>query len=298
MNYAKIKHNSIQLISLTGLNNREFESLSEEFSVEFTDYITRFTIEGKTRRRMYKPRKTSNLSTIEDKLLFTLIFLKTSPLQEHHAAGFGISQPKANCTSICLFLCYGKLSSGWENCQREDLLLWSGFYGVVKMSCLTEPSALSKDHPIMKWQMSIIVVKKTHSVKNNVLALPNLRIVWMSQTYDGKIHDKHICDRELLTFPQGIRLWQDGGFLGYNPGNVIIKMPVRKPRGKELTQEQKDKNKNICSFRVKVEHAIGRVKIFRIVKERYRCHKLFFEDLIFEVACGLHNFKLSCRINI
>jgi hypothetical protein len=52
-----------------------------------------------------------------------------------------------------------------------------------------------------------------------------------------------------------------------------------------------------CSFRVKVEHGIGRVKIFRIVKERYRCHKLFFDAPVFEIAWGLPDFKLSCRLN-
>ncbi|KAA6307269.1 hypothetical protein EZS27_041064, partial [termite gut metagenome] len=34
----------------------------------------------------------------------------------------------------------------------------------------------------------------------------------------------------------------------------------------------------------------------RIVKERYRCHKLFFDDLVFEIACGLHNFRVSARL--
>lgn len=145
--------------------------------------------------------------------------------------------------------------------------------------------------------MNTIAVKKTHNLKNNVLTLPNLRIVWMSQTYEGKIHDKHICDNENLRYPSGIRLWQDGGFLGYKPENVIIKMSIRKPRGKELTSLQRELNREISSFRVKVEHAIGRIKIFRIIKERYRCHKLFFDDLVFEIACGLHNFKLTCKEN-
>ena len=148
----------------------------------------------------------------------------------------------------------------------------------------------------MSWPMNIIAVKKTHNLKNNLLALPDLRILWLSSTYPGKVHDKHICDLEQPAFPKGIYLWQDGGFLGYNPENVTVKMPARKPRGKELTEEQKQENKRTCSFRVKVEHAIGRVKIFRIVKERFRCHKLFFDDLVFEIACGLHNFKLSCLI--
>ncbi len=75
-------------------------------------------------------------------------------------------------------------------------------------------------------------------------------------------------------------------------------MPIRKPRGKPLSDLQKaKKNKEISSFRVKVEHAIGRIKIFRIIKERFRYHKLFFDDLVFEIACGIHNFELSHNIN-
>ncbi|KAA6333588.1 hypothetical protein EZS27_018015 [termite gut metagenome] len=70
-------------------------------------------------------------------------------------------------------------------------------------------------------------------------------------------------------------------------------MSVLKPRGRDLYLAQKQQNKEISSFKLKVEHAIGRVKIFRIVKERYRCHKLFFEDPVFEIACGLHNFRLT-----
>jgi hypothetical protein len=70
-------------------------------------------------------------------------------------------------------------------------------------------------------------------------------------------------------------------------------MPVHKPRGRDLSQFQKQQNKEISAFRVKVEHAIGRVKILRIVKESYRCHKLFFDDMVFDIACGLHNFRLT-----
>ncbi|KAA6315039.1 hypothetical protein EZS27_034439 [termite gut metagenome] len=37
-------------------------------------------------------------------------------------------------------------------------------------------------------------------------------------------------------------------------------MPARKPRGRDLSRTQKQQNKEISSFRVKVEHAIGRVR--------------------------------------
>lgn len=107
------------------------------------------------------------------------------------------------------------------------------------------------------------------------------------------MHDKKICDNQPILFPSGITLWQDTGFLGHNPENVNVMMPVKKPKGKELTQEQKESNRSISSFRVLVEHAIGGAKRCRIVKDRFRCHKFGFDDLVMELACGLHNLRVS-----
>jgi len=86
------------------------------------------------------------------------------------------------------------------------------------------------------------VVKKTHSIKNNLLCTSNLRIVWLSATYEGHTHDKRICDEEPLSLPKGIRLWLDTGFLGHKPDGIDVRMPKKKPKGKELTPEEKQEN--------------------------------------------------------
>ena len=133
-------------------------------------------------------------------------------------------------------------------------------------------------------------VKKTHSVKNNLLSLPDRRIMFLSSTYNGSVHDKKICDEQPLRLPMGITLWQDTGFIGHAPEGVEVQMPCKKPKGKELTGEQKQRNIEISKFRVIVEHTICGAKRCRIVKDRLRCHKFGFDDLIMELACGLHNF--------
>jgi hypothetical protein len=48
-------------------------------------------------------------------------------------------------------------------------------------------------------------------------------------------------------------------------------------------------------FRVKVEHAVGRVKIFRMVKKRYRCHKLFLMIWFLKwlVDCLILDYRLA-----
>ena len=140
-------------------------------------------------------------------------------------------------------------------------------------------------------------------MKNNLLCNPQKRILWFSKTFDGSVHDKKIADEQPVRFPAGITLWQDTGFLGHVPKNVTVKMPTKKPKGKELTKEQKQENKDplcvskISSFRILVEHAIGGVKRCRIVKERFRCTKFAFDDTVMLIACGLHNFRMSLKFN-
>ena len=117
----------------------------------------------------------------------------------------------------------------------------------------------------------------------------------MSPTYEDKRHDKKIVDIEEPTFPEGSLLYKDTGFQGYEPEGVITFQPEKKPKGKELTSEQKDKNRLISSIRIVIEHIISGVKRCRIVKDIFRNTKDKFDDLVMEIACGLHNFRVYCR---
>ena len=49
------------------------------------------------------------------------------------------------------------------------------------------------------------------------------------------------------------------------------------------------------SARVVVEHVIAGVKRCRMVKEVLRLRKGGISDRLMEVACGLHNLRVSCR---
>jgi len=140
------------------------------------------------------------------------------------------------------------------------------------------------------------VVKKTHNVKNDLLCTPEKRILWLSHTFNGSVHDKKIIDEQPLSLPTGITIWQDTGFLGHKPVNTKVMMPTKKPKGRQLSNVQKEENRKISSFRILVEHAIGGVKKCRIVKERFRCRKFGFDDLVMLIACGLHNFRISISL--
>ena len=54
-------------------------------------------------------------------------------------------------------------------------------------------------------------------------------------------------------------------------------------------------NRVFSSARVMVEHTISGVKRCRIVKDVLRLTKEGISDLVMEIACGLHNLRVSCR---
>jgi hypothetical protein len=135
-------------------------------------------------------------------------------------------------------------------------------------------------------------------VKNKRIGDVEERLVrYRSETYPGRIHDKRICDDEALVFPPDIGLFHDTGFQGYHPAGVHMYQPKKKPKGQELTPEEKAENTIISSLRILIEHIIAGVKRCRMVKEVFRNTKLFFADQVMEIACGLHNFRTTLRYN-
>ena len=139
--------------------------------------------------------------------------------------------------------------------------------------------------------------KKGTTVKNNVITDRGKggKIRYLSDTVEGKRHDKKLADDEDYAFPEGSKLWQDTGFQGYAPENVMILQPKKKPRGGELTPAEKERNRKLSSQRIAVEHHLGGVKRSRIVHDTFRNRKEDYVDIVMETACGLHNFRVSQR---
>lgn len=132
-------------------------------------------------------------------------------------------------------------------------------------------------------------------MKNILLADTDKRILYLSETYEGNVHDKKIADQEDIHFEQTIELLQDTGFQGFHPKNAIVIQPLKKPKGKEFTDQQKEENRQKASQRVVVEHAIGQVKIFRVVKEKLRSYRHKLRDQVIYIACGLNNLKVELK---
>lgn len=132
-------------------------------------------------------------------------------------------------------------------------------------------------------------------MKNIVLADEAGHIPFVSDTHEGSTHDKPIADVTPYPLPPGSELLQDLGFQGFTLVGVDTTQPHKKPRGKDLTDEQKADNVIISHRRIRIEHFIASVKRCRILKDTLRLWKDTARDMVMEVCCALHNFRL--RLN-
>ena len=88
---------------------------------------------------------------------------------------------------------------------------------------------------------------------------------------------------------------QGHGFSGLGASWGADPTTQKKPKGQELSVGDRFLNHLISSARVVVENVIAGVKRCRIVKEVLRLTTEGISDRVMEIACGLHNLRVSCR---
>jgi DDE superfamily endonuclease/Helix-turn-helix of DDE superfamily endonuclease len=290
--YDVVKHQAELFRSMTSLDTPEFEKMLDYFRSAWMAY----------RKEAYKEPhspvgRKPILETIEDKLLFILFYFKTYPLQEVLAFQFDMSQSQA-CYWIHVLdkVLRKALASMGHLPERDPSILASTLSENGRFVIDGTERRIQRPKDNEEQQKYYSGKKKTHSVKNNVIVNMDTRMVeHLSGTCEGKKHDKKICDEERPTLPQGCTLYKDTGYQGYEPEGIETIQPKKKPRGKELTDEEKEANRLISSVRVVVEHVISGIKRCRIVKDIFRNTKDKFADLAMEIACGLHNLRNHCR---
>ena len=80
------------------------------------------------------------------------------------------------------------------------------------------------------------------------------------------------------------------GDTGYQGADIIH--PIKKKKVSTLSLAQKKYNRKLSSLRVKAEHAICKIKRFRIAKETFR-NKRNHHNLHIRNVAGLVNFQIT-----
>ena len=130
--------------------------------------------------------------------------------------------------------------------------------------------------------------KKKHTIKHQLVVNRKGKILSVSNSSPGSKHDKKLHDETKLIHGKNVKPISDLGYFGATG----ITMPIKKPKLKELTIEDKKFNKKLSKQRIIVEHTIGKMKIFQILSQRYR-NDLTNHSLVFKNVAGLHNLMYA-----
>ncbi len=107
----------------------------------------------------------------------------------------------------------------------------------------------------------------------------------------GARHDFSLYKHSKADLPAAVQCLADSGYQGLLELHENSRTPFKKPKGGDLTAEQKQFNRELASERVVIEHIIRHLKIFRIMAERYRNRRRRFM-LRVNLIAGLYNYAL------
>ena len=82
----------------------------------------------------------------------------------------------------------------------------------------------------------------------------------------------------------------DSGYQGLDKKHKNSLTPKKKSKKHPLTDEDKAKNRAISRQRIGCEHIMGRLKVFKILSERYRNRRKRF-GLRFNLLAAIYNLE-------
>jgi hypothetical protein len=223
--------------ALTGMTRAEFGRILPAFRDAYARaHPADRTAAGTPGRRWPGGGRRGVLSDDADKLLFVLVYLKTGSLQAVLGQLFDLSTSQANYWLHHLLpIVRAALDELGVLPERDGSRIARQIDQPLGAPLLiidgTERRRQRPKKP-EKQALHYSGKKKTHTDKNVlVVSGTSARILFLSATYPGKVHDKRIADEAGLEYPPGTVLYKDAGFQGYEPPVAQSRQPKKKAAG-------------------------------------------------------------------
>jgi hypothetical protein len=134
--------------------------------------------------------------------------------------------------------------------------------------------------------------KGFHTMKNQFIVLPNgSEIVDVVAGQRGPCSDINLWRSRQNQFHPSQQFAGDKAYVG----EPQIRTPHKKPKKRELTEEQKQENRQFASERIYVEHLIRVVKVFKVAQEKFRLSVRKYESVMLTL-CGLVRLRIGALV--
>jgi hypothetical protein len=270
---------------LTGLTPTAFHRLLGEVAV--ADAVTRAQRAARPGRRRKAGGGRTPTLPLADRLLMLLVYYRT--YVPHAFLGFLFGLDDSNVS---------------RGIRRLEPLL-AGIFRIPERKVALTPEEIRElffdgterptGRPVRGQKRYYSGKKRRHTLKTQVAVVRvrkrpgrgpqrrRVRIAAVSPTFPGSVHDKKVFDRAGVRCPPGVAKYGDTAYLGTG-----LRTPKRKPPKGQLTPRQKAGNRRVGRKRVVAEHAIGKMKVWRVAAERWRNPRRR-HTLVMKNVAGLHN---------
>lgn len=293
MDIDKVLENPRLVRAILGINKKQFISLLATFEQVLLEEQT-----NKKRKRAVGGGRIGKIKPARNKLFFILWYLKVYPTFDVAAYVFGSSKTKTQVWAHDILPILEKTLKRKVVLPKRKIRTPEEFLATfpeaqeVLIDGMERPTIRSAKDKTQKKHYS--GKKKRHMRKNTVVTDRKKRILAISPTKHGKVHDKKQLDKSTILkgIPEGTAIYADTGYLGIQHQHTNTFLPYKRPPKGQLTDDQKWWNREVSKVRITVEHAIGGIKRFRAVSDIFR-GKNGSDDRMTLVAAGLWNFHLQ-----
>lgn len=270
LSYERLSKHAYTFKRITGLSVKEFEAITHRVRPSFQQLEAKKLGHGRN----------SHLPTLEDKLVCLFIYYRT--YISHIFLGYLFNLHDSNiCRTIKKIepLLAKKITITKDRSLTPDKVL----------ELLADVSEQPTQRPIKKQKRSYSGKKKRHTIKTEIVMQTDGKIVSVSKSHRGKIHDFRIRKSEKPLPRTSIKM-ADSGYQGWQKLQSNVVIPYKKSKKNPLTKEQREHNRSLASVRMKVEHKIREIKVFKIMSEVYRNFQKKY-NLRFNIIAGIVNFR-------
>ncbi len=270
--YYNMKKHPRNFRNITGLTIEEFKKVVEK---------VRSGWEKLEKQKKCHGRR-SKLPTLEDKLFCVILYYRT--YITHRFLGCLFNVHNAN---VCRLLKRIEPLLAKKVTITKDRSMTPE--KILKILADVTEQQIQRPEDSKKRKKSYSGKKRTNTMKTEIIIEEGGRILSVSKSYRGRISDFRIRKQEKYLPLDSIK-HADSGYQGWQKlqSNVII--PYKKYRKKPLTPEQKEHNRRLASFRMRVENKIREIKIFKIMSNVYRNFQKKY-NLRFNIIAAIVNLK-------
>jgi hypothetical protein len=284
--------------SFTGLSVQQFDDVFKEIESKYEKYeIKRLSYKRNRERDIGGGRRFKLV--VKDRVIVVLVYYRlyiTYTLMEFL---FGLDQ-----SNVCRDI--QKIEGLIRNClpipqklynvakrlktKEEIEQYFPGFLAFV--DCTEQPIPRPKNR--LRRRLYYSGKKKKHTVKNLYAVNQKELIIYKSKHRQvGKKHDYKIYKKNHPVIPNEVEGVYDLGFLGVEKEFPEQKssLPIKRKRNQILTKEEEEYNRTHSRIRIVVEHAICRIKKYRIMNDVFR-NRLRKYDRVSDIVSGLVNYRI------